>query len=68
MANKECVLVSQKKVLDPVSQSPFHGVLRNPHATLLDKEEIYKSFFFFFFFFCLFTAIPTAYVNSQARG
>lgn len=47
-ATKECVLVSQERVLvrsmRPVSQSALNDVLRYSHATLLDKEEIYKSF------------------------
>lgn len=29
--------------MDPVSQRVFRGRLRYSHATLLDKEEIYKD-------------------------
>ena len=48
VAHKECVLVSQERVLvksmESISQSPLHDILRNSHATLLGKEDIYRLF------------------------
>ena len=42
---------------------PFLLSVHSKHTIHLAND----FFFFFFFFFCLFSAVPTAYRNSQAR-